>query len=199
MKTLLLLFILTLSTNLYSQQFQLTDINSTQFSIDRIAQQVYFKDFYTDTVRKVDLRDMSLIKLWRHISLPIFANKHHIMLYGNSTFYNDSGDSSKDNIYLYNLDKNSYFQISDTLGYYPYPNEYPYSFSPNDSNFIFTPSSYLSLNDSSLKPFNYRNIEYSINDAWPQWSSDTSFIFIAPDDSVISEYFLKSWSKLKIS
>jgi hypothetical protein len=193
MKKIFIPLLLTLTSISYSQQFKLTNINSYQYSIDRIAQQVYFKDSYTDTVRKVDLRDMSVTTIVQHSSLPFFANKHHFMLWGNNSYWGDSGDSSKDNIYLYNLDNHSYFLITDTLAF-PYSSEYYGSFSPNDSNFIY-PSFYFSLKDSLLKPFTYRKIEYNINDAWPEWSSDTSLIFIAgsgASDSVIAEYFLKS-------
>jgi hypothetical protein len=190
MKKNLLLLSLILTSSLYCQQFKLTDINSTDYSIDKIAQQVYFKDFYTDTVRKVDLRDMTVTTIVQHSSLPFFANKHHFMLWGNNSYWGDSGDSSKDNIYLYNLDNHSYYQVTDTLGF-PYFLPYYGSFSPNDSNFVY-PGFCFSLKDSSLKPFLNTNIDYNTNDAWPQWSSDTSIVFIAPDDSVIAEYYLKS-------
>ena len=193
MKTLLLLFLLLLTLNLYCQQFQLTDINTTQYSIDKIAQQVYFKDSYTDTVRKVDLRNMSVTKTMFSILPPNFGNQHHLMR-DNTAFYNlDNGTS-------YNIPKSE----SDTLGGYA-NSEYTGDFSPADSNFLFPllpkiypmiPRGYVfSFNDSSLKSFKGNfGIEYNINDAWPQWNSDTSFVFLSGGnpDSVIAKYFLKS-------
>jgi len=89
-----LFFIILLSLivppNSYSQKFLLTGINSEQFSIDRIAQQVYFKDFYSDTVRKVDLKNLEVTKTSMLVLLPIFSNIQHLMLYGNNSLYDHS-------------------------------------------------------------------------------------------------------------
>ncbi len=134
---------------------------------------------------------MSVTKTMFSILPPNFGNEHHLVR-DKTTFYNlDNGTS-------YNIPKSE----SDTLGGYA-NSEYTGDFSPADSNFLFPllPQTYpmiprgyvFSFNDSSLKPLKGNFwIEYNFNDAWPQWSSDSSFIFIAPDDSVISEYFLKS-------
>ncbi|MDP3683035.1 MAG: hypothetical protein Q8S01_03800, partial [Ignavibacteria bacterium] len=181
--------VVNLSSVSQSQKFLLTDINSTHFSIDRIAQQIYFKDFYSDIVRKVDLKNMEVINTGLLVLLPIFSNKKHLMLGGNNSLY-DHGN--KNNYYLYNLDKQSNFIITDTLSY-PLFAENHYSFSPNDSNFITIGElHYFSLKDSSLLPLD-KNIEINYNtiDAYPQWSSDTSFVFLL-GYSVIAEYFLKS-------
>lgn len=176
-----LFFIILLSLivppNSYSQKFLLTGINSEQFSIDRIAQQVYFKDFYSDTVRKVDLKNLEVTKTSMLVLLPIFSNIQHLMLYGNNSLYDHS---NKNNYYLYNLDKQSNLIITDTLSYPPNVENY-YSFSPNDSNFITIGGlHYFSLKDSSLLPLDI-NIEMNYNtmDAYPQWSSDTSFVFLS--------------------
>ena len=189
-----LFFIILLSLivppNSYSQKFLLTGINSEQFSIDRIAQQVYFKDFYSDTVRKVDLKNLEVTKTSMLVLLPIFSNIQHLMLYGNNSLYDHS---NKNNYYLYNLDKQSNLIITDTLSYPPNVENY-YSFSPNDSNFITIGGlHYFSLKDSSLLPLDI-NIEMNYNtmDAYPQWSSDTSFVFLSNHNNVIAEYFLKS-------
>ena len=86
MKKYLLLLTLILTSTLYCQQFKLTNINSTQYSIDKIAQQVYFKDSYTDTVRKVDLSNLSVSKTNFLILPPILSNKLHLMVYRDSLF-----------------------------------------------------------------------------------------------------------------
>lgn len=179
--------IMTVSPKIFSQKFLLTDINSNQYSIDKITQQVYFRDYLNGVVMKVDLGDMSVKNTGWYFLLPFFANNHHFMLYGNNSYW---GDSSKDNIYLFNLDSQSYYQVTDTMGFPPYV-DYG-SFSPNDS-FLINPGFYFSLKDSSLKPLNIA-INYNINDAWPEWSSDTSFVFLAgpQPDSIIAEYFIKS-------
>ena len=180
--------VVNLSSVSQSQKFLLTDINSTHFSIDRIAQQVYFKDFYSNTVRKVDLKNLEVTNTGLLVLLPIFSNKQHLMLYGNNSLY-DHGN--KNNYYLYNLDKQSKFIITDTLSYPPDVENY-YSFSPNDSNFIAIGGMhYFSLKDSSLLPLDIEiNYDQQI-DAYPQWSSDTSFVFLS-GDNVIAEFFLKS-------
>ncbi len=186
----ILLVILNLSYISYSQKFLLTNINSTDYSIDRISQQVYLKDFYTDTVRKVDLKNLEVNKTGRFGLLPFFGNKQHIMLYGNNIEF---GDSNKNNLYLYNLDKQSYYLITDTIRFPPTNSEYLLSFSPNDINFMSFGKYYLSLEDSSLKLLDTNVIiNYYVNDAYPQWSSDTSFVFLSIHNNVIEEYFLKS-------
>ncbi len=186
MKKHLLLLTLILTSTLYCQQFKLTNINSTQYSIDKIAQQVYFKDSYTDTVRKVDLSNLSVSKTNFLILPPILSNKLHLMVYRDS---------------LFDLDKRVWYKFNDSqadsFGYMPEP-EWPGSFSPNDSNLIYGNTKYyIPLNDSSLKPVETNLSVYGFSDiidAWPQWSSDTSFVFLSGGnpDSVITEYFLKS-------
>ncbi len=173
-------------SNSYCQKFKLTNINSTEYSIDRIAQQVYFKDFFTDTVRRLSLNSMNIEKTNKLVLLPFFANKHHFILFSNNTNYGDSNNS----ICLYNLDNKSYYQITDTLKFIA-GSEYYGSFSPNDSNFIF-PGLYFALSDSSLNPLKINvSVDYQTNDAWPQWSSDSSFVFLS-FEKTIAEYFLKS-------
>lgn len=181
-------FIIALSSVTYSQElFLLSVIHSTRFSIDRIGQQVYFKDFYSDTVRKVDLKTLEETNTGLLVSLPIFSNKQHLMLFGNNALYDHE---NKNNYYLYNLDKQAKYIITDTLCYPP-NSEYFNTFSPNDSNFITIGGShYFSLKDSSLLPLNIE-MNYNTMDAYPQWSSDTSFVFLSGDDVVV-EYFLKS-------
>ena len=187
-KRIILILFLFVSINLYGQKFQLTHIQSTEYSIDRIAQQVYFKDFYSDTVRKIVLKNLSVTKTGQLVLLPSFSNSRHLMLYGNNSAY---GDSNKNNIYLYNLDKQSYFLITDTISFPPF-SEYYNSFSPNDINFILDGYYCYSLNDSSLKPLDIKIVvDNYTNDAWLQWSSDTSIVFRS-NDSVIAEYFLNS-------
>lgn len=184
-KRIILILFLFVSINLYGQKFQLTHIQSTEYSIDRIAQQVYFKDFYSDTVRKVVLKNLSVTKTNFLILPPILSNKQHLLVYRDT---------------LYNIDKrlSSTFDVSqaDSFGYMVDAG-FPGSFSPNDSNFIYgNLKYYVHLNDSTLKPIEtifsvYGKVDYNTNDAWLQWSSDTSIVFRS-NDSVIAEYFLNS-------
>ena len=177
--------VVSLSSVSHSQKFLLTDINSTHFSIDRIAQQVYFKDFYSDTVRKVDLKNMEVNKTDFIYLPPILSNKQHLLVYGKT---------------LYDIDKKLSFDFdvseADSLGYMV-NSSFPGSFSPNDSIFMYgNPKYYIPMNDSLLKPINtglsvYQPVNYAVNDAYPQWSSDTSFVFLS-GENVIAEYFLKS-------
>lgn len=190
----ILLFIILLfaidSPHSFCQMFRLTDIYSEQFSIDRIAQEVYFQDLFTDTIRAVSLKNLSVInKTGRRVLLPFFGNKKHIILYGNNS---SIGDSAKDNIFLYDLDKESYYLITDTIGF-PFASNYLLSFSPNDSNFIFIDNHYLSLKDSLFYPIESNlSIDFNETVSSPQWSSDTSFVFLSGNDAAILEYFLKS-------
>jgi len=173
----------------HPQNFLLTDIYSEQFSIDRIAQQVYFKDFYSDTVRRIDLKTLEVTNTSMLVLLPIFSNKLHVMVHGSNSWFDPKNPN---NYILYNLDNQSKFIITDTLGYPPNVENY-YSFSPNDINFMTIGGiHYFSLEDSLLHPIDKNvQINYSRIDAYPQWSSDTSFVFLSGDD-VIAEYFLKS-------
>jgi len=170
----------------YSQDLFLLSINqSTQFSIDRLGQQVYLKDFYSDIVRKVALNNLEeTITNFLYIP-PVLSNKNHLLLYGSK---------------IYDLDKQTYRTVTnsseDSLSY-SIDSNFPGSFSPNDKNFMYgNPKNYISLEDSLLKPtqtaFNvYSIINYNVRDAYLQWSSDTSFVFLS-GDAVIAEYFLKS-------
>jgi len=167
----------------HPQKFLLTEIYAEQFSIDRIAQQVYFKDFYSDTVRKVDLKTLEVTKTNFLRGNPNFGNISHIMRYG---------------VTFYDLDKQLFYTISksqaDSLGGYANA-DFTGTFSPKDWNFIFPmypQTYYFSIRDSLLHPIDKNvQINYSRIDAYPQWSSDTSFVFLSGDD-VIAEYFLKS-------
>ena len=180
----IIFFSFILTSTLYGQKFQLSNIYSEEYSIDRIAQQIYFRDFYSDTVRKVSLKNFSVVKTNFLISTPIFSNKRHLMVYRDS-LYDIDGQLS----YKFNDSQ------ADSFGYMPDP-EFPGSFSPNDSNFIYgNPKYYVSLNDSALKPIETNLSVYSFdfrNDADPQWSSDTSFVFLSIHDDAILEYFLYS-------
>lgn len=176
--------IIIVSPKIFSQQFLLSNINSTEYSIDKIAQQVYFKDAFSDTVREVDLRNLKVVKTYFRILPPFFSNKQHLMVYRDS---------------LYDLDNQLAFKFdesqADSFSYMPEP-QFLGAFSPNDSNLIYgNPKYYVPINDSALVPIETNLSVYeglSINDAWPEWSSDTSFVFLSGDDSVVAEYFLKS-------
>jgi hypothetical protein len=172
-----------ISTQVYGQRFLLTDIPSVEFSIDRIAQQVYFKDFYSDTVRIVDLKTMALTTIddIRYLT-PVFGNTQHFML----SFPPGLAFS------LYNIsDQSSYTPkdpIPDSLGYM-LNSDFHGCFSPSDRNILFSNCwYYLSINDSTIRSIDKNlYIEYYAMDAYPQWSSDTSFVFIS-DGNVILEY-----------
>lgn len=171
----------------YGVKFLLTGTNyANQFSIDRIAQQIYF-DYDAGYPEKVDLKTM-IITQTHFLTPPVFANKRHIMLYGDT---------------LYNLDNGTCYVISshDSTGntYWTFA----HSFSPNDSNLTFYWTSpnypYLSRNyvsslgDSSLTPIDTSAIPYggAIDNSPSQWSSDTSIVFAAGPNA-IAEYFIKS-------
>lgn len=172
---LIVSIIFILSSHSYSQKFQLTNIQSTDYSIDRIAQQVYFKDFYSDTVRIIELKNLGITKTDFLIMPPILSNKLHLLVY---------------RYRLYNIDKQSYFEIdnsqADSLGYLPNA-DFPGSFSPNDNDFMYgNPKYYIPIEDSALKPIPtgfsvYGSVDYNTNDSWPQWSSDTSIVFRSND------------------
>jgi len=183
--TFFVLFITVLS---HPQKFLLTDIYAEQFSIDRIAQQVYFKDFYSDTVRRVDLKTLEVTKTGFLVSLPVFSNIRHLMLFGDNSLY-DHGN--KNTFYLYDFLTNSKLILTDTVAF-PYGVEHLYSFSPRDSNFYHIAGSYFSLKDSTLLPL-AKNIKLNLStmDVFPQWSSDSSLVFLS-GNGVIAEYFLKS-------
>ena len=171
---------------IFSQKFKISNISSEQYSIDRIAQGIYFKDFYSDTVRMVNLKNMEVNKTTFTYLPPIFSNKQHFMVYRNT---------------LSDLDKQlSYeFDISeaDSFGYMVNAG-FPGSFSPSDSIFIYgNPKYYVPITEIPLKPINsglnvFNSVNYDVNDAYPQWSSDSSFVFLSLHNDAILEYFLKS-------
>ncbi len=193
MKIFLLLFVITL--NSYAQQtankFLLApdDYYANEFSVDRIAQIVYF-DFSFGTPYKIDLKTMAVTPS-NFLNAPIFSNKQHLMIYGNS---------------LYDIDKGSQYEFTfpDSTG-----NTYtglPRYFSPNDRYLMCSNScpesnpyrgpfrSYIfSLEDSSLTPVDTSvHIDYSgYRGVVPQWSSDTSIVFPTSQSS-IAEYFIHS-------
>ncbi|MDP3682907.1 MAG: hypothetical protein Q8S01_03155, partial [Ignavibacteria bacterium] len=167
------------------QKFVVSEIPSQQFTIDRINQEVYLKDFLSDTVRKIDLKNMeATITDFRYIP-PVLSNKQHLLIYGNK---------------LYDIDKHTYRVIAnsseDSLGYLIDSN-FPGSFSPNDKTFMSgNPKNYILLDDSLLKPTPtglnvYSIVSYNVRDAYPHWSSDTSFVFISSDNTIL-EYYLDS-------
>lgn len=166
--------------------FKLTDIYSEEYSIDRIAQEVYFKDFYSDTVRTVDLKSRQIKTTDYVIVPPILSNKQHLLVYRTTLYDIDNQLSYEFNIS--EADSFGYTVNADFLG----------SFSPNDSNFIYgNPKYYVPINDSLLKPINtglsvYQSVSYSGTDGFPQWSSDTSYVFLSLREDAIVEYFLKS-------
>lgn len=172
----------------HSQKFLLTDINSTQFSIDKVGQQIYFKDFYTDSVRKIDLKTLEVTNTGFLVSLPVFSNIKHLMLFGDNSLY-DHGN--KNTFYLYDFNTHSKLILTDTVTY-PDGVEHIYSFSPRDSNFYHIAGSYFSLKDSTLLPL-AKNVKLNLStmDVYPQWSSDSSLVFLSSTD-VIVEYFLNS-------
>lgn len=182
----ILLGIMFVSPTIFCQEFLLSNINSIEYSIDKIVQQVYFADYFSDTIREVDLRNLKVVKTNFRILPPFFSNKQHLMVYRDS---------------LYDLDKQLVFKFddsqADSFGYMPDP-QFLGDFSPNDSNLIYgNIKYYVPINDSDLVPIETNLSVYegiSINDAWPEWSSDTSFVFLSGgnSDSVIVEYFLKS-------
>ena len=180
--------VVNLSSISHSQKFLLTDINSTQFSIDRVGQHVYFKDFYTDSVRKIDLKTLGVTNTGFLVSLPVFSNIKHLMLFGDNSFY-DHGN--KNTFYLYDFNTHSKLILTDIVAY-PDGVEHIYSFSPRDSNFYHIAGSYFSLKDSTLLPL-AKNVKLNLStmDAYPQWSSDSSLVFLSSTD-VIVEYFLNS-------
>lgn len=72
------------SPNSFPQQFKLTNINSTNYSIDKIAQEIYFKDILSDTVRKVTLKNLEVIETYFKFVPPILSNKFHLIVYGDT-------------------------------------------------------------------------------------------------------------------
>jgi len=180
--------VVNLSSISHSQKFLLTDINSTQFSIDRVGQHVYFKDFYTDSVRKIDLKTLGVTNTGFLVSLPVFSNIKHLMLFGDNSPY-DHGN--KNTFYLYDFNTHSKLILTDIVAY-PDGVEHIYSFSPRDSNFYHIAGSYFSLKDSTLLPL-AKNVKLNLStmDAYPQWSSDSSLVFLSSTD-VIVEYYLYS-------
>lgn len=177
--------VVNLSSVSHSQKFIISEIPSQQFTIDRINQEIYLKDFFSDTVRKIDLKNMeATITDFLYIP-PVLSNKQHLLIYGNK---------------LYDIDKQTYRVIAssseDSLGYLIDSN-FPGSFSPNDKIFMSgNPKNYILLDDSLLKPTPtglnvYSIVSYNVRDAYPQWSSDTSFVFITNDNTIL-EYYLDS-------
>lgn len=164
------------------------------FSIDRLAQQIYI-DFYGGRDLKIDLKTgaVDTTRLMGLASYLAFANKHHLML---------SNDT------LYDLNKGSYFAPipQDTINNFNWQFVQPY-FSPNDSNLMI--SFYYNITTTDPTTDITNNFIFSLKDSlfipidssvqprvytygnFPQWSSDTSFVFQA-GDSAIAEYFIRS-------
>jgi len=178
--------VVNLSSVSHSQKFIISEIPSQQFTIDRINQEIYLKDFLSDTVRKIDLGMMSSTTTNYLFDPPVFANKLLLSVFNSDVFY-----YPQNKLYLHNNVTNLDFQIIDSAGITPVASHLDIVFSPNDKNILF-PDYYFSLTDSSLYKWNLSvNVKYNSDDLKPRWSSDTSFVFIS-NDSTILEYYIES-------
>ncbi len=170
----------------FCQHFKISEIPATYYTIDKISQVLYFQDLYTDTVRDVNLKDMS-IKISNFPSLPVFKNLSHQAIY-----------CENKNLYLYDFKSDSnYILIKgiDNIGN-NLPNKilalsHPlYVISPNDNYFLFDTHNetlYYSFLDSSV-----HHLGFEIYGA-VDWNSDTSFIFQNNNDALL-EYSIKKSS-----
>lgn len=179
----------------YGKKFVIAPNNYlNDFSIDRIAQQVY-ADYYMGWIFKIDLKTMS-VELTKYAGVaPAFGNKRHIMYRADT---------------LYDIDKGTFYKIvsRDSVGNWPLPLDASFSsdrFSPSDRNLVYSayfsteyPNNLnfrnycLSLTDSTLSPIDTAVIFSNTHANSSQWSSDSSFIFTVPGDSCLAEYFIHS-------
>lgn len=160
------------------------------FSIDRTGQEVYFS-FYLGTIYRLDLKSGDVMLTSMHGTSPIFSNKQHLMIHGDTLY-----DIGKGTSYTLTAPPES---TGNTYGGLP-----PY-FSPNDSNLMWTwqygapyqpnPNRefIFSLKDSTFTPVDSTVWPYFISGALSsvQWSSDTSFVYAASESCMV-EYFIHS-------
>ncbi len=166
----------------YGNRFVIaSNYNFNDYSIDRIGQQIY-ADLYAGTIFKIDLRTMAVETTRFHGMAPVFSNKRHLMLLGDTLFNVDNATS--------------YVITPPDSPSATYPNgAFPQGFSPNDTCFMWSNSSYwhfiFSLRDSTFMQVDTSARQYAAYPLSCQWSSDTSFIFAATDSS-LAEYFIYS-------
>lgn len=161
-----------------AQEFQISDINSIYFTIDRRSQIVYLKEAVHETIWEYDIKTKQTSES-KFKSLPLFANKKHLAIHtnGNGTFF-------------YDFEKDSTYQIQDVDVniIFTYKPDMQSIFSPNDSGFVATatydgPYYYYS--------FTRNKIFYSIPKElrWdsppPSWSSDTTMMFLNMNQDAI--------------
>lgn len=183
MKTIGFYFVFSflLVQSLLAQEFQLSDIPSESYTIDKFSQTVYAKDLFSDTVREINLSTMEVVNTNYQI-LPVFGNTKHIAAYALET----TPDNSNYEIYLYNFQNDSTWLLIDSAGYL-YNLEGIMKFSPNDQNLYYA-NNYFSFDDSSTHSLQIIGLDPTY---LPKWNSDSTLIYISNSNSIL-QYSINS-------
>ncbi len=156
--TTLLITFLILSYEASGQNFKISHVMAQFFSIDRYANEVYYREFAGPNIYIRNLADWS-VRTCPFPSLPAFANTSHKCVYGD-------GDS----LFIYDFDDNSKFLVYDSVYHYV---QYDYAFSPDDMYLLFY-NHYFSFADSSVHYMNF-----DPNDLFEfDWTNETKVIYV---------------------
>lgn len=159
-----------------AQEFQISDINSIYFTIDRRSQIVYLKEAVHETIWEYDIKTKQTSES-KFKSLPLFANKKHLAIHTN-----------RNGTFFYDFEKDSTYQIQDVDVniIFTYEQDMQSIFSPNDSGFVATAASY---GPYYYYSFSRNKIFYPFPKdlRWnsPSWSSDTTMMFLNVNDDAI--------------
>ena len=178
----LAMFIVLSSVSL-CQKFLISDIPAQYYSIDRIGQKIYFQDFYSDTIREINIKTKEIKKTSYEI-LPVFSNKNYIAAYALKADNNPNHYNYR--IFLHYFVNDSDYLLIDSAGFL-YNSDGIISFSPNDNN-LFYAGHYFSFKDSMKSSLDSMKGDIGYP---PEWSSDSTLIYRSNSNSIL-EYNLNN-------
>lgn len=190
MKTTNLFFLLlTLFTSrhfqLYGQIFQITEDETDEYCIDRYTDDIYYEEFIFGTHKKINFYTRIVTNSVLP-ALPEFANNSHKAAYVFDR-----------NLYLYDFTKDSTYLLADLRNLHSTKNVSNVFnglyFSAADSYLLVTggdETHYYSFADSS-----FQSLGFKIFEGNPQWSSDTTLLFINLENEILEYNFISKETK----
>jgi len=163
-------------SSIFGQVFQISNVGQRQFTLNKFDKIVYARDENTGNVYEYNLKTNSS-KESAFPSLPVFANKSRKAVYEDAQ-----------QLYLYDLDKNTTTLLGSTSNYLLY-----FTFSPNDLCLLIGESDTLKsifLTKTEIKKNTIGIAEYW--DLHPVWTSDSTLIFTRIGMDILYHYNLNS-------
>jgi type IX secretion system substrate protein len=187
--TILFFFLLTLFTSqhiqLYCQIFQLTEDETDKYIIDRFTDEIYYEEFVFGTQRKINFHTRTVTNSVL-LALPEFANNSHKAAYVFDR-----------NLYLYDFTEDSTYLLADLRNLHSTRNVSNIFnglyFSAADSYLLVTggdETHYYSFADSS-----FLSLGFLIFEGNPQWSSDTTLLFVNLENEILEHNFITKETK----